>query len=73
MHRQPYYRRRYGAATLPGADAYYQRTLSLPLYVGMTSADVDRVVESLAVILRRSGSSRRARSTDAAPTWLTAG
>jgi UDP-4-amino-4,6-dideoxy-N-acetyl-beta-L-altrosamine transaminase len=45
--RQPYYRRRYGDATLPGADAYYRRTLSLPLYVGLSGADVERVAVAL--------------------------
>jgi UDP-4-amino-4,6-dideoxy-N-acetyl-beta-L-altrosamine transaminase len=45
--RQPYYRKLYGDVALPGADAYYRRTLSLPLYVGMTGQDVERVVESL--------------------------
>jgi UDP-4-amino-4,6-dideoxy-N-acetyl-beta-L-altrosamine transaminase len=53
VHRQPYYRRRYGDVALPGADAYYRRTLSLPLYVGMTVGEVDRVVDSLSDILRR--------------------
>ena len=48
VHRQPYYRRRYGELSLPGADAYYARCLSLPLFVGMSEADVDRVVEALA-------------------------
>jgi UDP-4-amino-4,6-dideoxy-N-acetyl-beta-L-altrosamine transaminase len=51
VHRQPYYRRRYGATTLPGADAYYRRTLSLPLFVGMTTDDVDQVVDTLAEVL----------------------
>jgi dTDP-4-amino-4,6-dideoxygalactose transaminase len=73
VHRQPYYRRRYGEAALPGADAYYQRTLSLPLYVGMTNADVDRVVDALAAQLRRAGPGRRAGPVNPQPTWLTAG
>lgn len=51
VHRQPYYRARYGVQNLPGAEAYYRRTLSLPLFVGMTVAQVDRVVDSLAEIL----------------------
>jgi dTDP-4-amino-4,6-dideoxygalactose transaminase len=49
--RQPYYRRRYGETVLPGADAYYQRTLSLPFFVGMTTADVDRVADTLTNIV----------------------
>jgi dTDP-4-amino-4,6-dideoxygalactose transaminase len=47
VHRQPYYRKRYGALSLPGADAYYARCLSLPLQPGMNDADVDRVVDAL--------------------------
>lgn len=48
VHRQPYYQARYGALDLPGADAWYARCLTLPLYPGMADADVDRVVEALA-------------------------
>lgn len=51
VHRQPYYRRRYGESTLPGAEAYYHRTLSLPLFASMTTADADRVVDALAEVL----------------------
>lgn len=47
VHRQPYYRARYGAFRLPGADAYYARALSLPLFPSMRDADVDRVIEAL--------------------------
>lgn len=47
VHRQPYYQRRYGVETLPGAQAYYDRVLSLPLFVAMTEDDVDRVVNAL--------------------------
>lgn len=59
--RQPYYRKLYGDVALPGADAYYRRTLSLPLYVGMTGQDVERVVESLErCLLPRAAERRRA-------------
>ncbi|MBY0431833.1 MAG: DegT/DnrJ/EryC1/StrS family aminotransferase, partial [Rhodospirillales bacterium] len=47
VHRQPYYRERYGDFPLPGADAYYDRTLSLPLFPAMTDDDVARVAETL--------------------------
>lgn len=53
VHRQPYYRRIYGHIELPGADAYYAKTLSLPLFPGMSDADVDRVVGALAGVLRQ--------------------
>lgn len=48
VHRQPYYQARYGALDLPGADAWYARCLTLPLYPTMADGDVDRVVEALA-------------------------
>lgn len=47
VHRQPYYRQRYGLADLPGADAYYATCLSLPLFVDMQDGDVARVVDGL--------------------------
>jgi dTDP-4-amino-4,6-dideoxygalactose transaminase len=48
VHRQPYYRQLYGRLDLPGADAYYQRALSIPLYPDMTDQDADRVISALA-------------------------
>jgi UDP-4-amino-4,6-dideoxy-N-acetyl-beta-L-altrosamine transaminase len=47
VHLQPFFRRRYPTQNLPGALAYYRRTLSLPLFASMTEDDVDRVVEVL--------------------------
>lgn len=47
VHLQPYYRRRYGDRSLPGAERYYARALSLPLFPAMRDQDVDRVVETL--------------------------
>jgi UDP-4-amino-4,6-dideoxy-N-acetyl-beta-L-altrosamine transaminase len=51
VHRQPYYVKRQGLADLPGADAWYARCLTLPLYPSMTDGDVERVVGALAQIL----------------------
>jgi UDP-4-amino-4,6-dideoxy-N-acetyl-beta-L-altrosamine transaminase len=48
LYRQPYYRKLYGAMELPGAEAYYRRALSLPMYYGLADADVKRVVEAVA-------------------------
>jgi len=44
VHRQPYYAQRY-PATLPGADRYYARCLSLPLSAAMDVRDAGRVVD----------------------------
>ncbi|MEQ8434710.1 MAG: UDP-4-amino-4,6-dideoxy-N-acetyl-beta-L-altrosamine transaminase [Oceanicaulis sp.] len=53
VHTQPYYRALYGDAHLPGAEAYYERTLSLPLFPDMETADVERVIEALRAALER--------------------
>jgi UDP-4-amino-4,6-dideoxy-N-acetyl-beta-L-altrosamine transaminase len=47
VHRQPYYRERYGDLSLPGAEAWYARCLSLPLYPGMADGDVQKVADAL--------------------------
>lgn len=55
VHLQPYYRDRYQTPTLPGAESYYARCLSLPLFPSMVEDDVDRVVEALAEVLGLQG------------------
>ncbi len=47
VHTQPYYKKRYGDVVLPGADHYYEHTLSLPLFPAMQDSDVHLVVEQL--------------------------
>jgi len=46
VHLQPWYRNRFGyrPGKCPIAEAYYERTLSLPLYPAMTDADVAHVI-----------------------------
>ena len=51
VHLQPYFARRYGPLDLPGAWAYYERCLSIPLFPAMTDDDVARVVASLFQVL----------------------
>jgi len=51
VHRQPYYAQRYGALDLPGAESWYERCLSLPLYPGMADEDVGRIAEALKAVL----------------------
>ena len=55
VHRQPYYRDRYGVLELPGTEAHYARCLSLPLHPNMTESDVARVVDALARIVAPNG------------------
>jgi dTDP-4-amino-4,6-dideoxygalactose transaminase len=62
VYRHPFHAAGYGGQRLPGAEAYYARCLSLPLWVGLADADVDRVVDALAAALgagaRRAAGSR---------------
>jgi len=51
VHRQPYYENLYGTKPLNGADEYYARCLSLPLFPDMNDDDVSRVVQALQTIL----------------------
>lgn len=53
LHWQPYYRHRYGDIALPGAEAYYSRCLSIPLFPGMTDDDVHRVVATISKFVQQ--------------------
>jgi dTDP-4-amino-4,6-dideoxygalactose transaminase len=55
VHTQPYYRALYGDLDLPGARAWYERTLSLPLFPGMADDDPDRVTGALLRALSPTG------------------
>jgi UDP-4-amino-4,6-dideoxy-N-acetyl-beta-L-altrosamine transaminase len=52
LHRQRYFAARYGSLTLPGADRYYARVLSLPFFSSMAVSDAARVADTLARILK---------------------
>ncbi len=51
VHSQPYWQARNGPLDLPGAQVWYDRCLSLPLYPAMDDGDVARVVDALAEAL----------------------
>jgi UDP-4-amino-4,6-dideoxy-N-acetyl-beta-L-altrosamine transaminase len=55
VHRQPYYRRRYGDLSLPGADQYYASCLSIPMYPALRDEDVERAASAIAAIVSRAG------------------
>lgn len=52
VHTQPWWRARNGDLSLPGAEAWYARCLSLPLYPAMDDGDVARVADALRAVLR---------------------
>ena len=53
LHRQPYWRDRYGLspAMFPNADEAYQGMISIPLFTRMSDGDQDRVIDALREIL----------------------
>jgi len=51
VHGQPYWQATNGPIDLPGARAWYDRCLSLPLFPAMLDSDVDRVAAALEEIL----------------------
>ncbi|MEO8604510.1 MAG: DegT/DnrJ/EryC1/StrS aminotransferase family protein [bacterium] len=55
LHEHSYYRDHLdaGAESLPVASREWQRIISLPLYPGLSDADVERVADTLRDILRR--------------------
>ncbi|MDO5623952.1 MAG: DegT/DnrJ/EryC1/StrS family aminotransferase [Pseudomonadota bacterium] len=54
LHRQPYWRDRYGLTPeqFPVADAAYQRMLSLPLFTAMSDDEQTRVIDALRAAVR---------------------
>ncbi|WPZ36937.1 UDP-4-amino-4,6-dideoxy-N-acetyl-beta-L-altrosamine transaminase [Thalassobaculum sp. OXR-137] len=55
VHRQPYFRETAPTPALAGADRYYERCLSLPLFPAMADEDVGRVVAALSRSLGNGG------------------
>lgn len=52
IHLQPYYRRLgFAPGDFPRAEAYYREAISLPMFVDLGDADVDRVVAALTTAL----------------------
>jgi len=55
LHLQPYWRDRYTLepGQFEASQAFYERTISLPLFTRMTDSDQDRVIEALHELLGR--------------------
>jgi UDP-4-amino-4,6-dideoxy-N-acetyl-beta-L-altrosamine transaminase len=52
LHLQPYYRRLgFGPGQFPNAEAYYDHTLSLPIYPSLSQAQQDRVIAEILNLL----------------------
>ncbi len=53
VYRQPYYERRYGAIRLTGAEAFYRRAISLPLFPALDDDDAREIAKSVMFALRK--------------------
>jgi UDP-4-amino-4,6-dideoxy-N-acetyl-beta-L-altrosamine transaminase len=51
VHSQPFYSGQNSETTFAGAQAYYERTLSLPLHTSMTTSDAENIADTLLKIL----------------------
>lgn len=70
VHLHPFYQHRfpYRAGSFPRAEALYERIVSLPLYPGMTEADVEDVVAAVADVVRAFGRQQRSFTAEARST-----
>ncbi len=50
VHSQEYYLNTYGPMSLPHTERLSARIISLPLWPGMTNADVERVIAALTAV-----------------------
>lgn len=49
---QPYYKKVFGYEACPKAQAYYEKTLSLPLFSGMSDEDVNLVIDTVKEVVK---------------------
>ncbi|MBO93558.1 MAG: UDP-4-amino-4,6-dideoxy-N-acetyl-beta-L-altrosamine transaminase [Opitutales bacterium] len=52
IYRHPYYEKLHGRQRLPGAEAFFSRCLSIPLFPKMTDQEQERVLDQLEKFLR---------------------
>lgn len=55
IHTQPYYIERYGRQSFPLSEMYYNKTLSLPMYHGMTEIEQNFVIEQICLFFNKQG------------------
>ena len=53
VYRHPYYQNLVGSMCLPGAEAYFESCLSIPLYPDLSEQQQDQVLECLALFLEK--------------------
>jgi len=57
VYKQPFYKTNYksGFRHYPGAEAYYEKALTLPVYLGLTDKDIGRILSCIRRILNKNG------------------
>ncbi len=50
VHREPYFRERFGTLSLPASDAAFLRSVALPIFNGMPDESVEEVIASIRAI-----------------------
>lgn len=53
LYKQPYYKKLYGEIKLEGAEDYYSKCLSLPLYLGLRANQIDQIVNQIDQIVNQ--------------------
>tara|TARA_B100001105_G_scaffold109551_1_gene87822 strand:- start:636 stop:1253 length:618 start_codon:yes stop_codon:yes gene_type:complete len=53
LYRHNVFKKKYGGICLPGAESYYEKSLSLPLFPNMLKNDVKYVVQTLTSIINK--------------------
>lgn len=51
LYRQPYYADGFAVNQYPGAERYYEKTLSLPMYFGLKDEDIEQISTILKAVL----------------------
>jgi dTDP-4-amino-4,6-dideoxygalactose transaminase len=53
LHRHPYYRETFRSRPFVNADAAFERIISLPIYPGMSTTDIDDVIHAVRTVASR--------------------
>jgi dTDP-4-amino-4,6-dideoxygalactose transaminase len=51
LYRQPYYRQDFSTGIFDGAEAYYKKTLSIPMYYGLDDKDIETISDRICAVV----------------------
>lgn len=69
LHYQPYYQQHLNVrhGDFPGAETYYQNSISLPIFPSMSDLDIERTIDAVTTVIQESYQVRLWSVTDPAP------